>query len=52
MTTHGHFIGGKRIAGAGGRASDVWNPTTGEVQAQVALASRAEGPRGPDDRSS
>ena len=42
MTIHGHFIGGKHVAGTSGRASDVFNPTTGEVQAQVALAGAAE----------
>ena len=42
MKTHGHFINGDHIAGASGRLHDVFNPTTGEVQAQVALASRAE----------
>ncbi|MGD9799948.1 MAG: CoA-acylating methylmalonate-semialdehyde dehydrogenase [Parvularculaceae bacterium] len=40
--THGHFIFGKRVSGAAGRYGDVFNPTTGEVQAKVALASRAE----------
>ncbi|MEE2691989.1 MAG: CoA-acylating methylmalonate-semialdehyde dehydrogenase [Pseudomonadota bacterium] len=38
----GHFISGKRISGTSGRFGDVWNPTTGEVQAKVALASRKE----------
>jgi malonate-semialdehyde dehydrogenase (acetylating)/methylmalonate-semialdehyde dehydrogenase len=38
----GHFIGGKQVAGTSGRASDVFNPNTGEVQARVALASKAE----------
>ena len=38
----GHFIGGKKVAGKGGRTADVWNPTLGEVQARVALASQAE----------
>ncbi|HWM48954.1 MAG TPA: CoA-acylating methylmalonate-semialdehyde dehydrogenase [Xanthobacteraceae bacterium] len=42
MRTIGHFIGGKEIAGASGRMGDVFNPNTGEVQAKVALASRAE----------
>lgn len=36
-----HFIGGKIVRG-GGRTSDVFNPATGEVTAQVALASTAE----------
>jgi malonate-semialdehyde dehydrogenase (acetylating) / methylmalonate-semialdehyde dehydrogenase len=38
----GHFIGGKRVKGESGRFADVFNPNTGEVQAKVALASRAE----------
>ena len=42
MRTIGHFIGGKEIAGASGRTGDVFNPNTGEAQAKVALASRAE----------
>jgi len=38
----GHFIGGKAVAGESGRTADIWNPTLGEVQAKVALASQAE----------
>ena len=38
----GHFIGGKRVNGTSGRFADVFNPNTGEVQARVALASKAE----------
>ena len=38
----GHFIGGKRVNGTSGRFADVFNPNTGEVQAKVALASKAE----------
>lgn len=38
----GHFIGGKAVAGTSGRFSDVYNPSTGAVQARVALASQAE----------
>jgi malonate-semialdehyde dehydrogenase (acetylating) / methylmalonate-semialdehyde dehydrogenase len=41
-TEIGHFIGGKRVAGTSGRFADVFNPNTGEVQAKVALASKAE----------
>src|SRR5690606_24128031 len=37
-----HFIGGKHVAGASGRFSDVFDPSTGEVQAKVPLASPAE----------
>jgi malonate-semialdehyde dehydrogenase (acetylating)/methylmalonate-semialdehyde dehydrogenase len=42
MREIGHFIGGKDVPGASGRFGDVFNPNTGEVQARVALASRAE----------
>jgi malonate-semialdehyde dehydrogenase (acetylating) / methylmalonate-semialdehyde dehydrogenase len=42
MREIGHFIGGKRVAGTSGRFSDVFNPSTGAVQAKVALASPAE----------
>ena len=42
MEQIGHFIGGKRVAGTSGRHADVFNPATGDVQAQVALASQAE----------
>ncbi|MGB1235867.1 MAG: CoA-acylating methylmalonate-semialdehyde dehydrogenase [Planktomarina sp.] len=37
-----HYIGGKHVAGTSGRFADVMNPATGEVQAQVPLASKAE----------
>jgi malonate-semialdehyde dehydrogenase (acetylating)/methylmalonate-semialdehyde dehydrogenase len=33
-----HFIGGQRVAGSKGRSQDVYNPATGEVSGQVALA--------------
>src|SRR5919201_3770131 len=42
MRDIGHFIGGKRVAGTSGRSGDVFNPNTGEVQAKVAFASKAE----------
>ncbi|WP_018698181.1 CoA-acylating methylmalonate-semialdehyde dehydrogenase [Amorphus coralli] len=42
MRTIGHFIGGKTVAGGSGRTAPVYNPNTGEVQAEVALASKAE----------
>lgn len=42
MQTIGHFIGGKLVEGTSGRFADVYNPATGEVQAKVALASKAE----------
>ncbi|MFB8387147.1 CoA-acylating methylmalonate-semialdehyde dehydrogenase [Microbacterium sp. NPDC055910] len=37
-----HFIGGARVAGTSGRFGDVFDPSTGEVQARVPLASTAE----------
>ena len=42
MRTIGHFINGKTVAGTSGRFGDIYNPSTGEVQAKVALASKAE----------
>lgn len=38
----GHLIAGKAVAGASGRTGDVFDPATGRVTKQVALASRAE----------
>jgi malonate-semialdehyde dehydrogenase (acetylating)/methylmalonate-semialdehyde dehydrogenase len=37
-----HWIGGKAVAGASGRTANVYNPATGQVQALVPLANRAE----------
>jgi malonate-semialdehyde dehydrogenase (acetylating)/methylmalonate-semialdehyde dehydrogenase len=37
----GHFIGGRHVAGSGAFA-DIFNPATGEAEAQVALAGGAE----------
>ena len=37
-----HFIDGKRVPRSSGRFADVYNPATGEVQAKVPLASKAE----------
>ncbi|MDQ0316236.1 CoA-acylating methylmalonate-semialdehyde dehydrogenase [Amorphus orientalis] len=42
MRTIGHFIGGKTVDGGSGRTAPVYNPSTGEVQAEVALATKAE----------
>ena len=42
MRTIDHFIGGRPVAGASGRFSDVFDPNTGQVQARVPLASAAE----------
>jgi malonate-semialdehyde dehydrogenase (acetylating) / methylmalonate-semialdehyde dehydrogenase len=41
-TTVGHWIGGQRVAGASGREQAVFNPATGAVARQVALASKSE----------
>ncbi|MGF1605149.1 MAG: CoA-acylating methylmalonate-semialdehyde dehydrogenase [Rhodothalassiaceae bacterium] len=38
----GHFVAGGRVAGTSGRFGEVFNPSIGEVQAQVALASAQE----------
>ena len=40
MKTLGLFINGAHTNGNSDRRHDVWNPTTGEVQAQAILASR------------
>ena len=42
MKQIGHWINGKHVPGTSGRFADVFNPATGEVQAQVALATKAE----------
>src|SRR6187402_3406488 len=42
MRAVGHFIGGKEVKGTSGRTADVFEPMTGDVQAKVALASKAE----------
>jgi len=42
MKEIGHWINGKLVKGSSGRFADVFNPATGEVQARVALASKAE----------
>jgi hypothetical protein len=42
MKEIGHWIDGKLVAGTSGRFADVMNPATGEVQARVALASKAD----------
>jgi malonate-semialdehyde dehydrogenase (acetylating)/methylmalonate-semialdehyde dehydrogenase len=38
----GHFIGGKHVGGTSGRFTDIYNPSTGAVQARVALATPQE----------
>ena len=42
MKELGHFIDGKLVKGSSGRFGDIFNPATGEVQAKVAFANRAE----------
>lgn len=42
MREIGHFIDGKEVKGTSGRHGDVFNPSTGEVQARVAFATRRE----------
>src|SRR5690242_12988667 len=42
MRMIGHFSGGREVKGTSGRFADVFEPMTGDVQAKVALASRAE----------
>ncbi len=42
MKRIGHFIAGKREAGAGTRAGEITNPATGEVTGSVAFASAAD----------
>ncbi|NLE81367.1 MAG: CoA-acylating methylmalonate-semialdehyde dehydrogenase [Rhodococcus sp.] len=37
-----HFIGGKQVPGASDRFADVFDPNTGQVQARVPLADKAE----------
>ena len=37
-----HFIDGKLVKGTSGRMGDVFNPATGDVTAQVPLASADE----------
>ena len=37
-----HYVGGKHRLGTSGRFADVYNPSTGQVQAQVPLASADE----------
>jgi len=42
MRSIGHFIGGKEVKGTSGRTADVFEPMTGDLQATVAPASKAE----------
>jgi malonate-semialdehyde dehydrogenase (acetylating)/methylmalonate-semialdehyde dehydrogenase len=38
----GHYIGGQHVVGHGDRTGEVFNPATGQVQAQVRFATREE----------
>ncbi len=42
MRTVTHWIGGKPATGTSTRTGPVWNPATGEQQAEVLLASTAD----------
>ena len=42
MRTVPHYISGKTVEGQSGRFGDIYNPSTGEVQAQVQLANQDE----------
>ncbi len=42
MKTIGHYINGKPAAGTGKRLGDVYNPASGEVQAQITYATADE----------
>ena len=42
VATLSHWLGGAEVAGTSGRAGDVFNPSTGEVTAQVPFASLEE----------
>src|SRR4051794_6810343 len=42
MRSIGHFIGGREVKGTSSRTADVYEPMTGDVQAKVDLASKAE----------
>ncbi len=42
MRTVPHYIAGKTVEGQSGRFGDIYNPSTGEVQAQVQLATQDE----------
>ena len=42
LTTVSHWIGGERVASTSGRSGIVWDPATGQPQANVAFANPAE----------
>jgi malonate-semialdehyde dehydrogenase (acetylating)/methylmalonate-semialdehyde dehydrogenase len=37
-----HFVDGKSVKGTSGRFADIFNPSTGAVQAKVSLATASE----------
>jgi malonate-semialdehyde dehydrogenase (acetylating) / methylmalonate-semialdehyde dehydrogenase len=42
INTVSHWIGGERVASTSGRSGIVWNPATGQPQANIAFANPAE----------
>ncbi|WP_454685413.1 CoA-acylating methylmalonate-semialdehyde dehydrogenase [Ancylobacter moscoviensis] len=42
MIVYGHFVSGRHVPGTSGRFAEGYQPMTGEVRSQVALASREE----------
>ena len=42
MRTIHHYIDGRQVPGTSGRTGPVWNPATGEQQAEVDFASAEE----------
>jgi len=42
MNKIGHYIYGKHVAGTGKRLGDIYNPATGEIQAQITMATMDE----------
>ena len=42
MKSIGHFINGKEVPGKSNNSGQIFNPATGEVQAEVAYATRDE----------
>ena len=42
MKQIGHYIDGQHVAGTSGRVKDIFDPNTGEVQAQVNMATPSE----------
>ncbi len=42
VKTVGHYINGQAVPGSSGRQGNIYNPATGQVSGQVALASKSE----------